>query len=242
MRRFGLIGYPLTHSFSKNYFEDKFQKEQISDCDYQLYPLKVVSEILPLVKSVECLSGLNVTIPYKESVVQYLDSVSEQAKQIGAVNCIKVQGNQLTGYNTDVYGFRQSLTAFLKHKPDMAFILGKGGGAKAVKYVLEQLGLNYILVSREPEIDNIGYMDIAPNMKASNLFINTTPLGMYPKADFYPEIPYNQIGANDYLFDLVYNPAETLFLKKGKQKGALIKNGLEMLYLQADKSWEIWNG
>ena len=245
MRKFGLIGLSLTHSFSKKYFEEKFQREQTTDCSYDLFELNSIEELTSLIKSNPDLIGLNVTIPYKESVIDYLDDVSNEAREIGAVNCIKVENGKLVGYNTDAFGFETSLTQnfskFLNFKEVQAFILGTGGSSKAVKFVLKKLNLSFVKVSRDKKSDSISYQEIERQMKAKNLFINTTPLGMFPETNAAPEIPYHLLSENDFLFDLVYNPAETEFLKRGKVKGAGTKNGLEMLELQAEKSWEIWN-
>ncbi len=241
MRRFGLIGYPLTHSFSKKYFEEKFQREGIADARYELYPLNQPDELLSLTASYSDLVGLNVTIPYKQSVIPLLNHLDDEALEIGAVNCIKVAKAGLVGYNTDAFGFECSLKNFLSAKPKQAFVLGTGGACNAVAYVLRKLGITARLVSREPASNHIAYSEVERNLKSSNLFVNTTPLGMFPQIDFAPPIPYHLLTGKDYLFDLVYNPDETLFLKKGKQAGASIKNGLEMLALQAEKSWEIWN-
>lgn len=241
MRRFGLIGFPLTHSFSKKYFEEKFTREEIADARYELYPLHQPEELLSLLATYPDLIGLNVTIPYKQSVISLLNHLESEAREIGAVNCIKVTKEGLIGYNTDAYGFENSLNRFLTTTPAQAFILGTGGSSKAVAYGLQKLGIAARMVSRDPTPPHLAYSEIEKHLKSSNLFINTTPLGMFPQIDFAPQIPYHLLTDNDYLFDLVYNPDETLFLKKGKQAGIPIKNGLEMLTLQAEKSWEIWN-
>jgi shikimate dehydrogenase len=253
MRNFGLIGFPLTHSFSKKYFEEKFEREKIEDAAYQLYPLASVTELLSLLKSIPNLAGLNVTIPYKETVMDYLHEIDKAALEIEAVNCIKVTNGKLKGYNTDVFGFENSLRPFIcrnefynKEKkvyelPAItAFILGTGGSAKAVKHVLRKVGIPFFSVSRKEE-NAIRYTEIGNYFGNYNLIINTTPLGMFPNTEACPDIPYEQLTEKDFLFDLVYNPEETLFLKKGKQQGAKTQNGLEMLKLQAEKSWEIWN-
>lgn len=242
MRAFGLIGYPLSHSFSKKYFEEKFAREALTGCAYDLYPLKSISELPALLASNPQLCGLNVTIPYKESVLPLLHDVDETAARIGAVNCIKIDQGRLKGYNTDVTGFSLSLTAWLSgHKPEKVFVLGTGGSSKAVKDALQTMNLNFFSVSRSAQPAAITYVEIAPQLSKTNLFINTTPLGMWPDASSYPHIPYHLLGTNDFLFDLVYNPAETTFLSKGKEQGCQIKNGLEMLSIQAEESWKIWN-
>ena len=241
MRKFGLIGFPLTHSFSKKYFEEKFQHEEISDCSYDLFPLVSIEEFPFLLDSNPELIGLNVTIPYKELVIAFLDELTQEAREIGAVNCIKRDNEKWEGWNTDCYGFEASMQKLLTTIPDKTFVLGTGGSSKAVQFVLKKLNLPFVKVSREKKADCISYREIASAMEEKNLFINTTPLGMFPEVNVAPEIPYELLSENDFLFDLIYNPSETLFLKKGKEKGCRIKNGSEMLQLQAEKSWEIWN-
>lgn len=242
MLQFGLIGLPLTHSFSKKYFEEKFFSEKISGCSYDLFELQSIAELPALIKSTPQLIGLNVTIPYKQAVLNYVDTLSSDAGEIGAVNCVKINGDRVEGYNTDAYGFETSLLRLLQVKPAQTFVLGNGGSAKAVRYVLKKLGIPFYTVSREKKDNTISYRAIEDLMLESNLFINTTPLGMYPSVDASADIPYSKLTSKDILFDLIYNPAETEFLKRGKAQGATIKNGLEMLQLQAEKSWEIWNG
>lgn len=248
MKQFGLIGYPLAHSFSKKYFEEKFQRESIVESGYGLFELKRIEELPILLQSNPDLIGLNVTIPYKQSVLDYLDDVSAEAKEIGAVNCIKVvggdtnQGKKLIGYNTDTFGFRESLSGLIKDANNLrAFVLGTGGSSKAVSYVLRYMNIDFVLVSREKNGTFITYSEVEKHLSTSNLFVNTTPLGMFPDTDSFAPIPYHLLTPKDFLFDLVYNPAETEFLKRGKAAGAITKNGLEMLQLQAEKSWDIWN-
>lgn len=254
MRNFGLIGFPLTHSFSKKYFEEKFEREQISDATYELYPLASITEFLLRVKSIPGLAGLNVTIPYKETVMDYLDEIDLEALKIDAVNCIKVTNGKLKGYNTDAFGFENTLRPFICREEfynnEMkvyelpficAFVLGTGGSAKAVKYVLSKSGITFFSVSRHEKEDAITYSEIEKHLGDYNLFVNTTPLGMYPDVDCCPDIPYERLTHRDFLYDLTYNPSETLFLKKGRESGVNTQNGLEMLKLQAEKSWEIWN-
>jgi shikimate dehydrogenase len=241
MKKFGLIGFPLAHSFSKKFFDEKFKREGLTGFQYELYPIPSLQNFLNLIAEEPELCGLNVTIPYKEDVIGFLNGIDTTAKSIGAVNCIKITDGFLKGFNTDAPAFSQSLGSFLKAKPQQAFVLGTGGSSKAVCFALQEINIPYLKVSRRPGADLIGYGDIERNMKQVNLFINTTPVGMYPSIDGFPDIPYNKLTSNDFLFDLVYNPAETEFLKRGKQQGAQIKNGLEMLHLQAQKSWEIWN-
>ncbi len=246
MKQFGLIGYPLTHSFSEKYFLEKFSRESIDDCNYKLFPLKQIEQFPELIKDNISLQGLNVTVPYKESVIRYLDKMSDVVREIGAVNCIKIakteQGTQLIGYNTDVFGFETSLKPHLKSWHQHAIILGTGGSAKAVAYVLKKLGINYTYVSRKPvNKDAISYPDLTKLfIKSHLLIINTTPLGMFPLTKNFPKIPYDHLSVQHLLFDLIYNPEQTQFLKKGKLQGATILNGLEMLHVQAEKSFEIW--
>ena len=241
MKTYGLIGYPLTHSFSKKYFEEKFRNEGIEDHTYHLYPLPFVESFLPFLGTNPGLQGLNVTIPYKETVIEFLNDLDPSAKAIGAVNCIKITDGYLKGYNTDAPAFEQSLRPFLTSTPDIAFVLGTGGSARAVCYVLKNMGIKYFRVSRQLGDDRIDYSEIGKKMKSSNLFVNTTPQGMFPNVDEMPDIPYAKLTDKDFLFDLIYNPDETAFLRRGKEHGAHTINGIEMLHLQAEKSWTIWN-
>jgi shikimate dehydrogenase len=243
MNLYGLIGFPLTHSFSKKYFTEKFQKENIADSKYELFEIKDAAQILAVVESNVDLRGLNVTIPHKENVIQFLDEIDSAAKDIGAVNVIKINSGKLKGYNSDYYGFRQSLINFIGETKNIkALILGTGGAAKAVKAALQDLTISYKFVSRKKERDKFSYDELNENILSEyKLIINTSPLGMYPKTDSFPEIPYQFIGLEHFLFDLVYNPEETTFMKKGAAQGAKTQNGLEMLHLQAEKAWEIWN-
>lgn len=240
MNVYGLIGYPLSHSFSPDYFAKKFELLNIKDSSYQSFPIPNIEELSKLLTDNNSIKGLNVTIPYKTSVMDYLDKVDLAAKEIGAVNTIKIDNNKrLIGYNTDVYGFERSLTPLLT-KPIKALVLGTGGAAKAVTYVLKKLNIEFILISRNNS-KGITYNNLSEEIISSHLLIiNTTPIGMYPNDDSKPDIPYHLLTNDHILYDLVYNPEETLFLKAGKEKGATIKNGLEMLHLQADKSWDIW--
>ncbi len=254
MKLFGLIGYPLSHSFSKKYFTEKFEREKISGCEYNLYPIEKINQFPQLIADHPALCGLNVTIPYKQSVLPFLDELDETAKAVGAVNCIKVQqlsanNHQLIGYNTDVFGFRQSIKPFLETQHERALILGTGGASKAVAYVLKEIGIDCYFVTRNksnqqpPTINNIfNYSELNENViKAFKLIVNTSPVGMYPNISDAPEIPYNIITSSHLLYDLVYNPIETEFLKRGKQQGASTVNGLSMLYQQAEEAWKIWN-
>jgi len=259
MKQYGLIGYPLSHSFSKKYFAEKFEKEHITDSEYHLFPVEHISELPALIKKHPDLCGLNVTIPHKQHVLKYLDWIQDDAKKIGAVNCIRINVEspvaacfdgevgivghdfRLEGFNTDLYGFEKSLKPLLSDKQDHALVLGDGGAAQAVKCVLENLGITYKVVTRKAQEGGILFKDLtAADIKRSLLIINTTPLGMVPNVDAFPPIPYEAITEDHLLYDLVYNPEKTVFLQKGEEQGAMIKNGLEMLILQAEKSWEIW--
>jgi shikimate dehydrogenase len=245
MHRLGLIGYPLEHSFSKKYFSDKFSRLHINDWEYELYPLQEISELRKLLVETPGLTGLNVTIPYKISVMPLLDEVDETARAAGAVNTISITQRQnrqcMKGYNTDVYGFEQSLLPLLRPYDKKALILGSGGASKAVEYVLKKLGIVSQIVSRSPEKGQLSYQEIDDRLINENtIIINTTPLGMYPDVNTTPAIPYPSIGTRHLLYDLIYNPETTIFLQKGIQAGARVKNGLEMLQLQAEKAWQIW--
>jgi shikimate dehydrogenase len=253
---YGLIGYPLSHSFSKKYFTEKFEKEQLKDHEYQLFPLENIEEFSSLLEKHPTLCGLNVTIPHKENVIPFLDELDETAKEIGAVNCIRILEDitqpvkkKLIGYNTDAFGFRQSIKPFLESQHDRALILGTGGASKAVHYVLKSIGIDCYFVTRTKIIDNqlitkneFSYEELNEHvLSAFKLIVNTTPVGMYPNVSEAPAIPYEFLTPSHLLYDLVYNPAETSFLKKGKEKGASTINGLSMLHQQAEEAWRIWN-
>lgn len=245
MKKFGLIGHPLTHSFSANYFAEKFKKEEITDCCYQLFDIDKIEFINNLIAQHNELIGLNVTIPYKEVVFDYLDEIDPIAKAIGAVNTITIHPTtkRKKGYNTDYYGFKKSLKPFLAIEHERALILGTGGASKAIHYALKELNIDCLFVSRNPKNENeIGYEDINKYViQHHQLIINTTPVGTYPKVDEQPNLPYELLSDQHLLYDLVYNPSETSFIKKGKENGCITLNGLEMLKLQAEKAWEIWN-
>lgn len=246
MRKFGLIGYPLGHSFSKKYFSEKFEKEGIEDVTYDNYPIQDISEFESLHKNDPELAGLNVTIPYKESIMQYMDVLSEDARMVGAVNtvclCTKTGRFVKVGHNTDVSGFRQSVNENLEDIPQQAIILGTGGAAKAVEYVLETMDIKVIKVSGSGKEGAISYADLSDKIvKNSKLIVNTTPLGMHPDVDSYPDIPYDALTPEHLLFDLVYNPVVTRFMQLGKERAASAVNGYQMLVYQAEGSWEIWN-
>lgn len=243
----GLIGFPLTHSFSANYFAEKFAKESIKGYEYQNFEIPSIDDFKKVINNNPDLVGLNVTIPYKEKVIPFLDELDDEAKEIGAVNTIKIIRKngavRLKGYNTDIYGFRETLKPLLKQHQYKAFILGTGGAAKAVEYVLKKIGLDVLYVSRNPSSKNeIAYTDLNEfAVQDFSVIVNSTPLGMFPKVDVCPEIPYQFLTDKNLLYDLIYNPGETLFMKKGKEQGANTQNGLGMLKLQAEKAWEIWN-
>lgn len=245
MRQFGLIGFPLGHSFSKKYFSEKFKNENI-DARYDLYELSNISEFPNLRNSIK-LSGLNVTIPYKEQIIPLLDKLDDTAASIGAVNVIRFDYDNngkatLTGFNTDAIGFENSLKPFLKPHHKKALILGTGGASKAILYTLQQLGIECSYVSRSTREGQLTYSDLNEEILNDNLLIvNATPLGTFPKTDACPDIPYQFLTDKHLLFDVVYNPAETLFMKKGRDAGATALNGEEMLIGQALAAWEIWN-
>lgn len=237
--QYGLIGYPLSHSFSPAYFNNKFAIEKI-DARYDAYAIPTIDELAMLLKEHPLLKGLNVTIPYKEQVLPLLHDIDTAARDIGAVNCIGIRDGKLVGYNTDYIGFAKSLRPLLQAQHTHALVLGTGGAAKAVIYALKQLGIEYKIVSRTG--GDMQYADVDEQvLKQYKLIINTTPVGMYPEIDKAPDIPYQYLGEEHLLYDLVYNPEETLFLQKGRQQGATIKNGYEMLILQAEAAWHIWN-
>jgi len=241
MKQFGLIGKTLGHSFSKSYFAEKFEKEKIDNTSYDNFPLEAIDAFKTLVKN-HFFSGLNVTIPYKVSIIPFLDELSEEVQAIGAVNTIQFKDNKLIGYNTDYIGFHNSLKPFLENTMDKALILGTGGASKAVVYALEKIGITCLCVSRKPEKNQLSYEDVNEMvLKHHLLIVNTTPLGTHPNVDQCPGIPYQFITEQHLLMDLVYNPAETLFLRKGKEKGANILNGKSMLVHQAEEAWKIWN-
>lgn len=241
MRRFGLIGYPLTHSFSQKYFTDKFEHEKIRDAVYENFPLQQITELEQILHRHADLRGLNVTIPYKKLVLPYLTNASEAVHQMGACNCIRITGLVLEGFNTDVFGFEQSLARFLKPHHKQALVLGTGGAAAAVEYVLTRLGISFQSVSRTPETGILSYSALNAEWMASHhLIINTSPVGMYPDTSAFPDIPYQYLTSHHHVYDLIYNPLETSFLEKARLQGATTQNGAEMLVLQAEESWRIW--
>lgn len=246
MDKYGLIGYPLGHSFSIGYFNEKFQNEG-TDATYENFEIASIDEFPEVIDTNPELRGLNVTIPYKEKVISYLDTLSPEARAIGAVNVIKVEhkGKKvvLKGYNSDVIGFTRSIEPLLERYHKKALILGTGGAAKAIGYGLKALGLETVMVSRFERPGAIRYEQVTQEViKEYNVVVNCTPTGMYPHADECPALPYEAMDSHTLLYDLIYNPDETLFMKRGKARGATVKNGLEMLLLQAFASWEFWNG
>lgn len=245
MKKYGLIGYPLGHSFSKNYFNEKFHSENI-DAEYVNFEIPSIGELPSVLLKNPDLVGLNVTIPYKEQVISYLDELDEAAAAIGAVNVIKISSRKgktiLKGYNSDVIGFTQSIGPMLEPQHTKALVLGTGGASKAVCYGLKTLGVEPQLVSRTAREGVLTYADLTPEiMDIYKVIVNCTPVGMYPQADLFPPIPYECLTPRHLLYDLLYNPDTTLFMKKGADRGATTKNGLEMLLLQAFGAWEIWN-
>jgi shikimate dehydrogenase len=242
MRQYGLIGFPLSHSFSKKYFTEKFLKEQIDNCSYELYPLSSVNELPGLLEEHPNLAGLNVTIPYKEVVVPFLTACSAAVQETGACNCIKIQDGKLLGFNTDVIGFEQTLVPLLQQHHRQALILGTGGAAKAVAWVCKKNGIPVQYVSRTKGEQTIGYEDLTKELlERYPIIINTTPLGMQPNVDAMPSVNFEWVSNRHLCIDLIYNPAKTRFLTLAEQAGATIENGMRMLVIQAEESWKIWN-
>ena len=244
MKTYGLIGFRLSHSFSKKYFTEKFQREGITDCAYENFQLDNIQEFSALLHTDPNLKGFNVTIPYKQEIIPFLSGLDPAAKEIGAVNVIKILENgKLIGFNSDYYGFKNSLESFIpKEVLHKALVLGTGGAAKAVVTALKHMGIPYMYVSRNKNPYNLSYEELnEEKMNEYTIIINTSPLGMYPDVDSFPAIPYEFLSSKHYLYDLVYNPEETVFMKKGIEQGAHVINGLPMLIGQAEKAWEIWN-
>ncbi|MFT3910603.1 MAG: shikimate dehydrogenase [Ferruginibacter sp.] len=244
MNVYGLIGYPLEHSFSKKYFTKKFEDEKRNDCRFELFPIENISRLPGLLNREKELKGLSVTIPYKETVIPYLNSLQPEAKETGAVNSIKIDGEKLSGYNTDIIGFEKSFSPLLQSHHKKALVLGNGGASKAVQYVLRKLAIPYLIVSR----GNSVHENIIPYSRLDKktiteypVIINASPVGMFPNSSGCPEIPYQHLTGKNLLFDLIYAPAMTRFLELGLAQGASIKNGYDMLILQAEASWQIWN-
>jgi shikimate dehydrogenase len=244
MKVFGLIGYPLGHSFSQQYFTEKFIREGITDCRFEIFPIPSINLFPELLQKNQSLCGLCVTIPYKEQVLAYVDIQSDEVKAIGATNSIHFHQDKLIAYNTDIIGFEQSFCKLLQPKHKKALVLGTGGASKAVQFVLRKLGIGYLIVTRSNDMaeGQINYNQIdASLINEYNIIVNCSPVGMYPNENILPLLPYEFVGKNHYFFDLVYKPANTLFLQEGEKRGASIQNGFEMLVLQAEASWRIWN-
>lgn len=242
MHVYGLIGYPLTHSFSKDYFIAKFEREGVIDSDFQLFPIDDINEF-PKILKMDGLHGLAVTIPYKQKVLPFLDSINQTASDVGAVNCINIKHGKLFGYNTDVLGFEKSFVPLLKKNHTAALVLGTGGASLAVQYVLRKIGIDFLTVSRNNSFNNtvINYLNITQDiLKKYPIVINATPAGMFPLINNAPGIPYHFLTPENLLYDLIYSPAETLFLKEGINRGCITKNGYEMLVIQAEENWRIW--
>ncbi|MEO6539554.1 MAG: shikimate dehydrogenase [Ferruginibacter sp.] len=244
MTAYGIIGYPLTHSFSRQYFTEKIEREGIADTVYHSFPLKKIEEFPALLKHNPQLKGLSVTIPYKQQVLEFVNHLSGEVKQIGAANCIRIRDGELWAFNTDITGFERSFVKNLQPGHKKALVLGTGGSSKAVQYVLKKLGIEFLIVSRYmKEAENfILYKEITGGiMEEYQVIINATPVGMSPDEDTCPDLPYALLTAGHYLFDLVYKPEKTLFLQKGEEQGTTIENGYEMLIIQAEENWRIWN-
>lgn len=244
MRKFGLIGYPLGHSFSKKYFTAKFEREGIKGCQFDLYEIPQISDFPQILDGNPELEGMAVTIPYKEQVIPYLDALDPACETIGAVNCIRIREGKKTGFNTDYIGFKHSLQAWLGSSIPNALVLGTGGASKAVKQALKDLGVSFLSVSRTKAENQITYQDLKDDsevLKNYPLLINTTPLGTYPKVEGIPEIPLGQLNSESLVYDLVYNPPVTRFMQECISSGGKAKNGQDMLELQAEAAWKIWN-
>lgn len=243
MRLYGLIGKTLSHSFSERYFTDKFKVESIDNVQYRLFELENIDLLPELIANHPTLQGLNVTIPYKESVIPFLDSLSAEAEEIGAVNCIKIEAGRLIGHNTDCYGFRTSLEQFLgTERPERALVLGTGGAHKAVCHALRQMGITPTTVSRTAGKGDLIYSEVgAEEMAAHRLIVNCTPLGTSPRTEEAPALPYDLVSDQHYIFDLIYNPSRTLLMHRCEAQGAKVMCGYDMLTLQAERSWDIWN-
>lgn len=243
MRLFGLVGYPLTHSFSQSYFTQKFSSMGMGDeFAYENFSIPDIEELPFLLIQKKYLDGFNITIPYKKQVLPFLHQLTPEVAEIGACNCVRIQNKKLTGYNTDIIGFENSLKPFLQKQHTHALILGTGGAAAAVEFVLRKLNISYLNVSRTSSDQTIHYNQLNKAVLSQyQLIINTSPVGQYPNVEQAPLIPYEFLGPTHHLYDLIYNPTETQFLLKGKAQGASIQNGYEMLVLQAEESWRIWN-
>lgn len=247
MRRFGLFGHPLEHSYSKKFFTEKFQREGKNDCVYDNYDTENIYDLKKIVRETPGLMGLNITIPFKQEIIPMLDNLDDISQKISAVNTVRIVRHdptrfELFGYNTDAWGFELAIRPILRPHHRRALILGTGGSAKAVSYVFRKLNIEHFFVTREESRFHYSYADLNSNtMRAFQIIVNTTPLGMYPNVNDCPNIPYEFLTHKNLCFDLVYNPAQTKFLEKAKEAGAFIHNGFRMLRLQAEKAWEIWN-
>ena len=244
MKLYGLIGYPLGHSFSKQYFAEKFAREDLNNCYFEAFPISSIDQFPALVKANPDLKGLSVTIPYKEQVLGFVTELSKEVKHIGATNCIKVQDNKLIAFNTDIIGFQESFCRLLQPHHNKALVLGTGGASKAVQYVLRKLRITFLVVTRAENLNRgyINYQMVDENiMKEHTIIINCSPVGMSPNENESPDIPYQFISPAHYLYDLIYKPSKTSFLQKGQDRGAAIQNGYDMLLIQAEASWKIWN-
>ncbi len=240
--KFGLVGKNISYSFSKGYFTQKFKHLGLDHNSYENFDLGTIGDFQDLIQQNKDLKGLNVTIPYKEDVIPYLNKLNAKARKVGAVNTIKFTKKGLRGYNTDIYGFKKAISPFLKKRHKRALIFGTGGASKAVAFVFGELGVKYKYVSRNPDEGQLGYIDLSEKiLKKHTVLINCTPLGTFPNIADKPDIPYQFIATKHLLFDLIYNPEKTAFLSEGEKRGATICNGLRMLELQAEKSWKIWN-
>ena len=241
MKIYGLIGRNIDYSFSRGYFSEKFSKENLTDHKYQNFDITSIELVSDILKN-NSVEGLNVTIPYKEEIIPYLDELDSTAEVIGAVNVVQIKNKRSIGFNSDYYGFYESLKPYLKSYMDKALILGTGGASKAITHALKNLNIDFTYVSRNPDFSELSYTQLDDDIINSyKLIINCTPLGTHPNTDQSPDIPYEYLTDRHLLYDLIYNPSTTLFMKKGLEKGANVVNGLKMLTLQAEKSWEIWN-
>ncbi|MBN1159325.1 MAG: shikimate dehydrogenase [Bacteroidales bacterium] len=247
MKGYGLIGFPLTHSFSKQFFIQKFNRESLSDCYYENFPIQSIDRLHDLIAGKPELSGFNVTIPYKEKILPLLDDQDDESREIGAVNTVKIYRTEKTyrmkGFNTDAYGFEASILTFLRPSHRRALILGTGGASKAAAFVLKNHNFRITFVSRHPSEQNqISYKDLSAGIISEfQIIVNASPAGMFPDTGSFPDIPYHALNSGHILYDLVYNPSVTKFMEKGKAMGATVINGMDMLRLQAERAWEIWN-
>jgi len=240
--RFGLIGKNISYSFSRGYFTKKFQNLELQDHSYENFDLQSIEKFDGLLEANPDVKGLNVTIPYKQEILPYLNKIDDTALQIGAVNTIKIEDNNLIGYNTDVIGFQKTLEPHLKSHHSRALILGTGGASKAIAHVFKTMGIEHRFVSRNPDEGQLNYIDLSEKiLQEHTVVVNCTPLGTHPDIERLPDIPYDFLGTRHLIFDLIYNPAKTSFLKAGEERGASIVNGQKMLEIQAEASWEIWN-